>query len=47
MDDVLISVWGPPMRKALLLYFRDYGVPNPDPGRPRMSDRDRRDADRP
>jgi hypothetical protein len=31
MDDILISVWGPQMRKALLLYFRDYGVPNPDP----------------
>jgi hypothetical protein len=28
----LIAIWGPQMRRALLLYFTDHGVSNPDPG---------------
>ena len=32
MDSTLISIWGPDMRRALLIYFRLHGVPNPDPG---------------
>ena len=32
MDPTLIRIWGPDMQRALLIYFRLHGVPNPDPG---------------
>ena len=32
MNPLLIKIWGPRMRIALLSTFRDHGVPSPDPG---------------
>src|SRR5262249_11812820 len=32
MDSMLISIWGRQMRRAILIYFSDHGVANPDPG---------------
>jgi hypothetical protein len=31
MSSNLIAIWGPQMRRALLIYFSDHGIPQPDP----------------